>query len=374
MKIKHVPWLRCLDCGSQLSIIAGPISEEQIENGVIGCNKCRRLYPVLGGAAVLFCRNSGHSLNPAEIATLAALGYAPADFAYEAKELSSDERKQVAVLKNWEYQWDEIHPFTQSDLDSNGFLGQDAFKNFIPIASEKVAGTTVLVGGAGRGREVYHLSRMGAATIIALDLGREIYAARKLLQSCSSTEILLIRSDLVNIPLQTGLVDIAICDHALQHVHNHRQGFNELARVTRSEGLTAICVYSWEGNFLMTHMVEPAKSVLHRIPLKMLFMLSFFPAFVLHFIIMCLYVPAAMIAPAIARRIPLFDHMILWSKNRFITTWMSIFDLFHAPISYHFRREEVTRLAEENNMTIECLRHTNRVLWSMIARKNATNN
>ncbi len=374
MKIKHVSWLKCLDCGSQLSITAGPISEEQIENGVIGCDKCRRLYPILDGAAVLFCRNSGHSLNAKEIATLAALGYAPADFGYEEKELSGDEQKQIAVLKNWEYQWDEIHPFTQSDLESKGFLGQEAFKNFIPIDPEKVKGATILVGGAGRGREVYHLSRMGAKTIIALDLGREIYAARKLLQSCSLTEIILIRSDLVNIPLQSGLVDIAICDHALQHVHNHRQGFNELARVTRNDGLTAICVYSWEGNFLMTHMVEPVKYLLHRVPLKILFMLSFFPAFILHFIIMFFYVPCAGIAPAIARKIPLFDHMILWSKNRFITTWMSIFDLFHAPISYHFRREEVSELAEKNGMTIECLHHTNRVLWSLIARKDATEN
>ncbi|PKL49342.1 MAG: hypothetical protein CVV42_06525 [Candidatus Riflebacteria bacterium HGW-Riflebacteria-2] len=373
MKIKHVSWLKCLDCGSNLSIKAGNISDEQIENGVISCQKCNRLYPVLDGAAVLFSRNSKHALNQKEIETLAALGFAPKDFAYENKELNTNELKQIAVLKNWEYQWDEIHPFTVSDLESNGFLSRAAFRNFIPIEPETVKGAIVLVGGAGRGREVYHLSKMGAKTIIALDLGREIYAARKLLQSCSDSELLLIRSDLVQMPLQSNLVDIAICDHALQHVHDHKQGFRELARVTRNGGQTAICVYSWEGNFLMTHIVEPAKFLLHKIPLKMLFALSFFPAFVLQFIIMLFYVPAGKAAPELAQKIPLYEHMNLWSKNRFITTWMSVFDLFHAPISYHFRREEVIGLAEENAMTIANLRHTNKVLWSLIARKSSDN-
>lgn len=369
MKTKHISWLKCLDCGSQLAIKAGKTADEQIENGVIECQNCHRLYPVLNGVAVLFSRTSSHSLNPKEIATLAALGFAPEDFGCANKKLSSSELQQVAVLKNWEYQWDEIHPFTVNDLDGPGFLGQQAFRNFIPVAPEAVKGAIVLVGGAGRGREVYHLSKMGAKTIVAMDLGREIYAARKLLESCSSTELLLIRSDLVQMPLQSDLVDIAICDHALQHVHNHQQGFAELARVTRKGGQTAICVYSWEGNFLMTHIVEPAKAVLHRIPLKILFILSFFPTFILQFIIMLFYVPVGKMAPEFAAKIPLYEHMILWSQNRFKTTWMSIFDLFHAPISYHFRREEVSRLAEDNGMTVECLRHTNNVLWSLIVRK-----
>jgi hypothetical protein len=70
-----------------------------------------------------------------------------------------------------------------------------------------------------------------------------------------------------------------------------------------------------------------------------------------------------------AKKLPLYEHMLLWSQNRFKMTWMSIFDLFHAPISYHFRRDEVVRLAEENKLSISELRHTNSVLWSLVATK-----
>ncbi|MBU1108931.1 MAG: methyltransferase domain-containing protein [Candidatus Riflebacteria bacterium] len=370
MHIKHISWLKCVDCGGKISFKAGQKSAERLENGVLGCQDCNRLYPVLDGIVVMFTRSAGHSLSPKERDYIKQFNYPLSEFGCDNKTANDLDLKQIAVQENWEYQWEQICPFTESDLKGQGLLGSDAFKNFIPVEPSQINGATILVGGAGRGREAYHLAGMGAKTIVAVELGREIHAIKNLLPQNSQTELLLLRADLVALPLQADLVDIAICDHALQHVHDHKKGFSEMTRVTRDSGKVAICVYSWEGNFIMTHMVEPLKFFLHKIPLTVLYFLSLIPSLVLQFIIMFFYVPIARVSPRLLKKIPLHEHMIFWSQNKFKTTWMSIFDLFHAPISYHFRREEVSRLAESNGMSIECIRHTNSVLWSLIAVKN----
>lgn len=372
MFIKHIAWLRCVNCGGDLFLKAGEPASEQIDNGVLCCRSCQQLFPVLDGAAVLFSRSSHHTLSAPEMARIAQYQFPLADFGFTRRTKNKKERQQLAVETNWEYQWEKLHPFTVKDLSGKGLYGLEAFKNFIPLEQAEIAGATVLVGGAGRGREAYHLAKMGAKTIIAVDLGREVLASKSLLPPDSTTELLLLRSDLVELPLKDEVVHIAICDHALQHVHNHQAGFTELVRVTRQSGKIAICVYSWEANIIMTHMVEPLKFFLHKVPLPILFFLSLFPGLILQLIIMSVYVPAAKISPRLLSKLPLPEHMMFWSQNSFKTNRMAIFDLFHAPISYHFKRQEIENLAKNNQLHSEYIRHTNGVLWSLVATKPAT--
>ncbi len=369
MLAKHIPWLRCVSCTGEIYLKAGEVVAGSLNHAVLCCRSCNQLYPVINGLVVMFSKTGHHSLNASEIEIISRFNFPLADYGFEDRQKSKRDLQKIAVEENWEYQWQELHPFSIKDLEGGGLFGHAAFKNFIPLQPELLKDATVLAGGAGRGREVYHLAKMGAKTIIAVDLGREILAARDLLPEGSQTELLLLRSDLVELPLKSDLVDVAICDHALQHVHDHQKGFSELARVCRASGQVGICIYSWEGNVIMTHLVEPAKIILQKIPLSVLFFLAFFPSLVLQCLIMLFYVPAARFSPRLLARMPLSQHLMFWSENRFKTTWMSIFDLFQAPISYHFKREEVVKLAESNNLAIECLRHTNGVLWSLIARK-----
>ncbi|MDD3146896.1 MAG: class I SAM-dependent methyltransferase [Candidatus Riflebacteria bacterium] len=369
MFAKHISWLSCVGCNGEIYLKAGEVVEGRLNNAVLCCRSCNQLYPVINGLPMMFSKKSHHSLNADEAEILGRFNFPLADYGFEDRQKNKRELQQIAVEKNWEYQWQELHPFSIKDLEGKGLFGQEAFKNFIPLSADRVKDATVLVGGAGRGREIYHLAKMGAKTIIAVDLGREILAARDLLPEGSQVELLLLRSDLVELPLKPNVVDIAICDHALQHVHDHQKGFSELARVCRASGQVAICVYSWEGNVIMTHLVEPAKIILHKAPLPVLFFLALFPSLILQLIIMLIYVPAARFAPRLLARMPLREHLLFWSQNRFKTTWMAIFDLFQAPISYHFKCHEVKKLAENNDLAIECLRHTNGVLWSLVANK-----
>jgi hypothetical protein len=62
--------------------------------------------------------------------------------------------------------------------------------------------------------------------------------------------------------------------------------------------------------------------------------------------------------------------LLFWAKNPFRKIWASGFDLIHAPVSYHFKRDEMLTLARSRPLTMETLRLTNGTLWSMVAVKN----
>lgn len=367
MLTKHIEWLSCPDCRGEIELKSGGVCNGELIDGVLGCRLCLRLFPVIDGVPVMFVKDSGHSLCLAESARLSAFGYSFDDLSSKQKICADQRKMQVAVRENWEYQWQEVHPFDIEELEGDGFYGRGAFLNFIPVPPADYPGAIVFVGGAGRGREVYHISSMGSQTVVALDLGREIGAIKRIVPPETGVELLLLRADLVAIPLKEGIIDISICDHALQHVHDHNKGFQEMTRITKIGGRCAVCVYSYEGNQLMTHLIEPMKRVFHKLPLRLLYLLSLIPTLVVYYLIICFYLPLSAIIPIRAEKMPLYHHMMMWSRNSFKSIWVSVFDLIHAPISHHFSRSEVERLVVAGGFQIETLKHTNGVLWSMVA-------
>ena len=160
-----------------------------------------------------------------------------------------------------------------------------------------------------------------------------------------------------------------ICDHALQHVFNHKHGFSKLVQLVKVGGGVSVCVYSAENNFLMTNIVEPCKKFLHTFTLPLQRGIAFPPAAIIFLAIKLLYLPASKIFPRYAKFLPLFEHMLFWSKNNLNLIWMSCFDLIHAPISYHFTQEDMKNLAKDNDLKVEKLINTHGTTWSMVGVK-----
>lgn len=369
MLARDIPLLCCADCGAPLALAEGEAAADGVlSHALLCCQGCGRFFPVVDGVAVLFRREMLLDLiHPREVQAITARGW---ERCLEGGGRSGSEadRAQVAVADNWSYQWEEVTAgWTAEDFRKDGLCGAAAFWNFIPVEPSSVRDATVLVACGGLGRETFHLLAAGAGRVIVNEIGTEIYRVPQLVPEHQG-RLLLVRSDLRHLPVASGAVDLAICDHALQHVVDHGSGFAQLVRTVRPGGRVAICVYSWEGNLLMTHAVEPAKAVLHRLPLKLQRWLSLLPTVLLWAVIHGLYRPAAGLG---WRRLPLFQHMLFWSEFPFGTLWMSIFDLIHAPVSYHFRKDEVEGLARANILATERLAHTNGTLWSLVAAKAA---
>jgi hypothetical protein len=119
----------------------------------------------------------------------------------------------------------------------------------------------------------------------------------------------------------------------------------------------------------MTHVVEPAKSVLHLFPLKTLRWAAFVPALLiwLYSVVVCRFI--GLLFPRLAVRMPWIELFTLWIKDGFKKIWEVSFGLIHAPISYHFPRSEVVSLAESNSQQSLTLEMINSILWTMVARK-----
>ena len=115
-----------------------------------------------------------------------------------------------------------------------------------------------------------------------------LYSIRKLIPG-DGRNVVLIRSDITHHPVKEEKAEITICDHALQHVLDHKYAFTQMVHSVKKRGLIGICVYSYENNFLMTHLIEPLKRVLHLLPLKGQRLLAFFPAVLLTTLIRCVW-------------------------------------------------------------------------------------
>ena len=369
MKSDDVKLLRCIECSADLSIKPDKLEGDTVVVGILECVACDRKYPVLDRVGVFFSRDVlGEYLSEKEISLMQEYGY---DELIPVTQVmaSQSQSRQAAVASNWEYQWEEVYRMDQKDYEKNGSsFGAESFWSFIPVAPEAYLNRTCLVACGGRGREAYHISKVGPSKIIVNEIGAEIYSIRDALPNISEN-LLLLRCDITNHPLKPGVVDIVICDHALQHVADHNLGFTKMTETLTDSGMAAICVYSYENNFLMTHIVEPAKKVIHLFSLPFQRIFSWLPAVIVYLLITLVYMPLNAVFPRFAGHLPLNEHLMVWSNNGFKLIWLSCFDLIHAPISYHFRKEELLGLARENKLEVEKIVNTNGTLWSLVCRK-----
>ncbi|MBF0188345.1 MAG: hypothetical protein HQL50_10525 [Magnetococcales bacterium] len=111
------------------------------------------------------------------------------------------------------------------------------------------------------------------------------------------------------------------------------------------------------------------KFILTKLPLNVVRYLSLLPALAIFALIHLLYVPMDRLLPSLAKRMPLHAHMMFWSPNRLTFIWAACFDLMHAPISYHFSKEEMTALAHDNRLQVAALELTHGTTWSLTGKK-----
>lgn len=369
MKLSHIELLQCIECGGTLGIVdshASQIYDNLIERGILRCQSCDESFPIIDGVGV-FLKNPllSYFLNDYEKGICDSLNFT---FKKTADVLLGESLLVKQVADNWSYQWNAMAAWEKNDFEKEDLNGALNFRKFIRIEPEEYRGKKIVIWCGGNGREACHISKNAPQLLIVNEIGNEIYRINGLIGK--NINLLLIRCDMLCNPLRSGIVDISICDHALQHVIDKRGAFSALTNVLSQGGTAAVCVYSYENNFLMTHIIEPLKGVIHKMTLNGQKFISIFPAIFIFLSIKFFYLPADYLLPAgICRKIPLFDHMMFWSKGNFRLIWISCFDLIHAPVSYHFSKDEVQKLAQQAGLHIDKLINTHGTTWSMTAKK-----
>lgn len=358
MKLLHIELLKCIECEGALVLSNNHpllVHEDFIHKGVLRCERCGALFPVIDGVGVFFRKDLfSLFLNDYEKRICFDLGLA---VDVSKVKLTSEHILTKKVADNWSYQWNTVLPYVKNDLEQDDFNGEVCFRKFIQIEAEEYVGKKIVLWCGGNGREAYHISKFNPYLLAVIEIGDEIYHIYNLIDRNSN--LLLLRCDMLYNPLRRSVADISICDHALQHIVDKRRAFSMMADVLDSGGIFAVCVYSYENNFLMTHIIEPCKGMLHKMPLQAQRKVALFPAIILFLLIKFFYIPSNSIFPAgLCKKIPLFEHMMFWSKGNFALISTSCFDLMHAPVSYHFRKNELEEYAKIVNLNIEKLINT----------------
>lgn len=330
------------------------------------CQNCGELFPVIDGVGIFFRKAFlFHFLNEYEKRICVDMGLS---IEMPVVELTKEHILTKQVADNWSYQWNTVSPWVKDDFEKDDLNGGPCFRKFIKIDSEEYTDNTVVVWCGGNGREAYHISKHEPDLLIVVEIGDEIYRINGLINQ--NVNLLLLRCDMLLNPLRSGIADISICDHALQHIIDRTRAFSVIVDILVPSGIAAVCVYSYENNFLMTHIIEPLKSIIHKMTVKGQELISLFPAILIFLLIHFIYLPSNFLLPSgICRKIPLFDHMMFWSRGSFRIIRISCFDLIHAPVSYHFRKNELQEYAKVTNLNIEKLINTHGTTWSMRATK-----
>ncbi|MDL2279350.1 hypothetical protein LJC15_01630 [Desulfovibrio sp. OttesenSCG-928-G11] len=182
--------------------------------------------------------------------------------------------------------------------------------------------------------------------------------------------LLLIRCDASTPPLVCDILDISICDHALQHIEKKDLAYANMTHCTKNQGIISVCVYSYENNKIMTHVIEPLKKIFHRLPIPFLNFIARMPAFILFcYTKILLFFTTRFVPEKLRVKFPYYELMRLWIPGGFSKFHEACFDLMHAPISYHFQEHEMRALADANGLTIQTLALINRTMWSMVCIK-----
>ena len=367
MQVDDVHMLQCVDCHGNVNLEKGTVENDIIINGILKCMSCSRSYPVIDEVGVFFRKGEFKDyVTDWEIDKINSLGFSEVLGSIDG-ESDIAVKKQIAVSENWEYQHEKVYRWEQ-DIGKDTFHGRRLFWTFIPVDPESLRNKVVFVACVGRGKEAYHALQQDPKKVIANEIGAEIHSITGILGK-KRKDLILLRHDISYPPVKKGQADISICDHALQHVFDHKLAFSRLVDVIKRDGIMAICVYSYENNFLMTHIVEPSKKFLRYFPLWFIRCLAFLPALIIYLSIHLIYVPSSRISTEMAKTLPLQEHMMFWSTSPFKFIWSACFDLMHAPISYHFKKDYLTQLAKKNGINIVKLINTHGTTWSLVGTK-----
>jgi len=340
------------------------MDNDRVIEGTLCCSGCSSIFPILEEVCIFLSEIEIKALlSTAERESIARLIEGT-----HGSVSNVSNSKQLSVGANWNYQFASAFRVLTRDLENEeSFYGQKTFFKFSGLNKEDVGGQFVAVFCGGSGREAWHLVQANAKKVIVLDIGGHLNNLSQLLHD-SRERLLLIQCNVSSNPLRDGLMDVAICDHALQHISDHRQAFKKMTECLKPGGKFSLCVYSYENNWLMTSFVEPMKIALHRFPVCSIKFIATMPALLL-FCLSVIYSILNGFSSGLASRMPFYELLSLWRKGGYRKFWEACFDLLHAPISHHFKKEEITSLSDENAMSLISIQMVNDTMWTMVSKK-----
>ncbi len=220
MKKRLLKFLCCPSCKGDLRLKIKEEKEDEIIEGLLICQKCRKRFPIIDSIPILLIKNL----------------------------------KRFSKTKtNWEKWWEKVRK--KSDIDLYDKLWVQAEKNLggEPLyKKEHFNGKVILDAGCGNGRYIKSdFSKFGCKEIIAVDLGKQVFDAKNNNKNVENAHF--IQANLTALPIKDECLDVIASHGVLHHTPKPKKTFNELAKKLKNEGMMAIYVYHKEWEYFKTH-------------------------------------------------------------------------------------------------------------------------
>lgn len=142
---------------------------------------------------------------------------------------------RVSTLDHWESYWKGHSQDIEDTYSTGGRLVREA------LADGPVQGKLVMEIGAGSGRDLLELARMGAKGIV-LDYSPASLRLVKQQAEAQGIPVMFVQADATRMPFRDGAIDVSFHQGLLEHFRDPMPLLRENARITRSGGRVLVDV------------------------------------------------------------------------------------------------------------------------------------
>lgn len=142
---------------------------------------------------------------------------------------------RVSTLDHWESYWKGHQQDIEDTYSTGGRLVREV------LADGPVVGKLVMEIGAGSGRDLLELARMGARGIV-LDYSPASLALVQQQAVAQGIAVMFVQADATRMPFRDGAIDVSFHQGLLEHFRDPRPLLAENARITRSGGRVLVDV------------------------------------------------------------------------------------------------------------------------------------
>jgi uncharacterized protein YbaR (Trm112 family)/ubiquinone/menaquinone biosynthesis C-methylase UbiE len=322
MKQRLAELLVCPLCAGSLNLQATASEGTEIMEGRLACQSCGKAYPIVRGIPRLL----------------------PDTF--------SDEQR--ATAEAFGYEW--THFSHIDDTYENEFLDW-----VHPVQKDYFAGKLILDGGCGKGRHTALAAAFGASDVVGIDISDAVEAAFANTRHLPNAHI--VQADIYHVPLRP-VFDYAYSIGVLHHLPDPKAGFLSLVRCLKTKGRMSAWVYGAEGNWWITHLVSPVRTVVtSRLPPAVTKALSFAIALPMQAALKLIYRPVNQRLPGLKRLLFYNDYLYSISGFSFRENYSTVFDHLVAPTAFYISREEFSEWMTEASLSDVTITWRNRNSW-----------
>lgn len=300
MKERLLQYICCPKCKSAFALENAEARDGEIFSGELRCSGCSKTYRITNFVPRILDAAEDEPVQR----TAENFGNQWTTF----KEMHDTYREQFL---------DWLHPLTETDF------------------KDKV----VLDAGCGMGRLLAQAASFGAREVIGIDLSHATDTARVIVKDFPNAHV--IQCNIMELPFDRPF-DMFYCIGVVHHMPDPEGGFRSLTRALKPGGIAQTWVYGYENNEWLVNYVNPVREkITSRLPIWMLYPISFLIAIGLHPAAKLFYGPAGKFNIGFAKKILPYYSYIYWLSGRnFRHNHHVIYDHLTAPIAYYIKRDD----------------------------------